>query len=185
MRIWGERSTIHSPPALFFFPVEISSRALIPLFMPGSVSPQWLSQPLFPFHLFTTDKGIQSSTKAVPYPQTMFFAGIQSMWFNFLKTPVYVLFTVVTHKYRMFLGASFYLRALNTRTLISRVWQRAECPIFFPLWPTREPALKLRCDSSLIGYNNSWWSRTTFVHLVQGRGACNQSRGTGIDRRTS
>ena len=42
-RIWGKCSTIHSPPALyffsffFFFDVEISSRALIPLFMAGSV----------------------------------------------------------------------------------------------------------------------------------------------------
>ena len=35
----GECSTIHSPPALFFFffEVEINSRTLIPLFMPGSV----------------------------------------------------------------------------------------------------------------------------------------------------
>ena len=33
----GEFSTIHSPPALFFLIVEISSRTLIPLFMPGSV----------------------------------------------------------------------------------------------------------------------------------------------------
>ena len=42
-RIWGECSTIHSPPALLFFffffspLVEISSRTLIPLFRPGSV----------------------------------------------------------------------------------------------------------------------------------------------------
>ena len=36
----GEGSTIHSSPVLFFFfffEVEISSRTLIPLFMPGSV----------------------------------------------------------------------------------------------------------------------------------------------------
>ena len=33
----GRCSTIHSPPALFFFLVEISSRTLIPLFMPGPV----------------------------------------------------------------------------------------------------------------------------------------------------
>ena len=42
-RIWRECSTIHSPPALlilsllFVFEVEISSRTLIPLFMPGPV----------------------------------------------------------------------------------------------------------------------------------------------------
>ena len=38
-RICGECSTIHSPPALFFFSfkVEISSRTLILLFRPGSV----------------------------------------------------------------------------------------------------------------------------------------------------
>ena len=38
-RIWGECSTIRSPPALFLLlvEVEISSRTLIPLFMPGSV----------------------------------------------------------------------------------------------------------------------------------------------------
>ena len=36
-RILGECSTSHSPPALFFFYVEISSRTLIPLFRPGSV----------------------------------------------------------------------------------------------------------------------------------------------------
>ena len=38
-KILGECSTIHSPPALFFFffRVEISSRTLIPLFSPGSV----------------------------------------------------------------------------------------------------------------------------------------------------
>ena len=37
-RISGECSTIHSPLSLFFFfEVEISSRTLIPLFMPGSV----------------------------------------------------------------------------------------------------------------------------------------------------
>ena len=43
-RIWGECSTIHSLPALFFpfffsffFKVEISSRTLIPLCTPGSV----------------------------------------------------------------------------------------------------------------------------------------------------
>ena len=39
-RILGECSTFHSPPALFFFNfffMEISSRALIPLFRPGSV----------------------------------------------------------------------------------------------------------------------------------------------------
>ena len=36
--IWGEYSTILSPPALFFFfKVEISSRRLIPLSRPGSV----------------------------------------------------------------------------------------------------------------------------------------------------
>ena len=35
-RIWGEYSTIHSPPALFF-KVKISSRTLIPLFIPWSV----------------------------------------------------------------------------------------------------------------------------------------------------
>ena len=36
-RIWGECSTTHSPPALFFpfFLVEISLRALIPLSTPG------------------------------------------------------------------------------------------------------------------------------------------------------
>ena len=33
----GECSTIHSPPAPFFLKVEISSRTLIPVFMPGSV----------------------------------------------------------------------------------------------------------------------------------------------------
>ena len=37
VRIWGECSTIHSPPALFFFKVEISSCRLLPLFRPGSV----------------------------------------------------------------------------------------------------------------------------------------------------
>ena len=36
-RIWGECSTIHSLPALFFFKVEICSHILIPLFMPGLV----------------------------------------------------------------------------------------------------------------------------------------------------
>ena len=37
-RIWGDCSTIHSPPAFFFFfKVEISSRTLIPLFRPRSV----------------------------------------------------------------------------------------------------------------------------------------------------
>ena len=37
-RILEECSTIHSPPALFFFfIVEISSRKIISLFMPGSV----------------------------------------------------------------------------------------------------------------------------------------------------
>ena len=38
-RILGECSTIHSPPALFFFffKVEIGSRKLIPLFRPESV----------------------------------------------------------------------------------------------------------------------------------------------------
>ena len=36
-RIWGECSTFHSPPALFFFNVEISLRTLIPIFRPGSV----------------------------------------------------------------------------------------------------------------------------------------------------
>ena len=36
--IWGECSTIQSPPALiFFFKVEISLRTLIPLLRPGSV----------------------------------------------------------------------------------------------------------------------------------------------------
>ena len=37
--IWGECSTIHSRPAIFFFffKVEISSRTLISLFRPGSV----------------------------------------------------------------------------------------------------------------------------------------------------
>ena len=37
--IFGECSTIHSSPAFFFFffKVEISSRTLIALFMPGSV----------------------------------------------------------------------------------------------------------------------------------------------------
>ena len=35
-RIWGEYSTLHSPPALFFN-WRFSSRTLIPLFMPGSV----------------------------------------------------------------------------------------------------------------------------------------------------
>ena len=33
----GQRSAIHSPPAHFFFKVEISSRTLIPLFRPGSL----------------------------------------------------------------------------------------------------------------------------------------------------
>ena len=37
-RSFGECSTIHSPPALFLFEVEISSRALILYFMPGSAS---------------------------------------------------------------------------------------------------------------------------------------------------
>ena len=37
-RILGECSTFHSLPALTFFKVEISSRTLIPLFMPGSVN---------------------------------------------------------------------------------------------------------------------------------------------------
>ena len=38
-RIWGECSTIHSPPALFFFfLMEISSRTLIALLIPGSVT---------------------------------------------------------------------------------------------------------------------------------------------------
>ena len=40
-RILGECAAIHSPPALFssssFFLMEISSRTLIPLFMPRSV----------------------------------------------------------------------------------------------------------------------------------------------------
>ena len=36
-RIWGVCSTMHSPPELFFFEVEISSRTLITLFMPGSI----------------------------------------------------------------------------------------------------------------------------------------------------
>ena len=36
-RIWGECSTSHSPPNPFFFEVAISSRTLIPLFMPGLV----------------------------------------------------------------------------------------------------------------------------------------------------
>ena len=36
-RIFGECSIIHSLPALFFFKVEISSHALFPLFMWGSV----------------------------------------------------------------------------------------------------------------------------------------------------
>ena len=36
-RIWGECSTIHFPPALFFLKVEISLCILIPLFMPGSI----------------------------------------------------------------------------------------------------------------------------------------------------
>ena len=36
-RILGERSTIHSLPALFSFSVEISLRTLIPLFTPGLV----------------------------------------------------------------------------------------------------------------------------------------------------
>ena len=33
----GEDLTIHSPPALFFFLMEISSRTQIPLFVPGLV----------------------------------------------------------------------------------------------------------------------------------------------------
>ena len=37
-RILGECSTIHSPPALFWFKVEISSRTLIPLSRPASVN---------------------------------------------------------------------------------------------------------------------------------------------------
>ena len=40
VRIWGECLTIHSMPVfffLFFFKVEISSHASIPLFVPGSV----------------------------------------------------------------------------------------------------------------------------------------------------
>ena len=36
-KILGECSTIHSPPEVVFFKVEISSRTLSPLFMPGSV----------------------------------------------------------------------------------------------------------------------------------------------------
>ena len=36
-RMCEECSTIHSPPRLFFFKVEISSRTLILLFWPGSV----------------------------------------------------------------------------------------------------------------------------------------------------
>ena len=36
-RILGECLTIHSLPALFFFKVQISSRTLIQLFMPGSI----------------------------------------------------------------------------------------------------------------------------------------------------
>ena len=36
-RILGECSTIQSPPALFFFKVEISLRTPIPLFTPGLV----------------------------------------------------------------------------------------------------------------------------------------------------
>ena len=36
-RIFGEYSTIHSPPALFSFKVESSSHTLIPRFRPGSV----------------------------------------------------------------------------------------------------------------------------------------------------
>ena len=42
-RIWEVCSTMHSPPELFFFfffsffEVEISSRTLITLFMPGSI----------------------------------------------------------------------------------------------------------------------------------------------------
>ena len=36
-RILGKCSTIQSMPAPFFFEVEISSRTVIPLFMPGSV----------------------------------------------------------------------------------------------------------------------------------------------------
>ena len=36
-RTLGECSTIHSPPALFFFKVEINLRVLIPLFTPGLV----------------------------------------------------------------------------------------------------------------------------------------------------
>ena len=36
-KILVQYSIIHSPPALFFSKVEISSRTLIPLFMPGSV----------------------------------------------------------------------------------------------------------------------------------------------------
>ena len=36
-RVSGECSTIHSPPALFFFLKEISSRTLFPLFRPGLV----------------------------------------------------------------------------------------------------------------------------------------------------
>ena len=37
VRILGECLTIHSPPAFFFFKVEISLRTLIPHFMQGSV----------------------------------------------------------------------------------------------------------------------------------------------------
>ena len=39
VRILGESSTIHSPPTLFFFffEVEISSHAVIPLFVTGLV----------------------------------------------------------------------------------------------------------------------------------------------------
>ena len=36
-RFLGECSTIHSPPALFFFLMEIISRTLIPFFSPESV----------------------------------------------------------------------------------------------------------------------------------------------------
>ena len=36
-KIWGECSTIHSPPALFFLKMEIRSRNITPLVRPGSV----------------------------------------------------------------------------------------------------------------------------------------------------
>ena len=36
-RTLGEGWTIHSPPAFFFFKVEISSRTLISVFTPGSI----------------------------------------------------------------------------------------------------------------------------------------------------